>query len=398
MLQLSADGNFHFELLRILSGARGLGADIGEVLNVAEKITPGDYESWYENLTELAEWVESTIDEKNDDRVSLRDAFWRASRYHFAAGFFFQQADEDPRANNIWKRWLNLFNKGCRMLEHPPVWHTVQADGFEVPIILFRPSRDASPRPTLIIGNGLDGSMEEMIHMQGLQALERGYNVVLYEGPGQPSVRRTQNIGFIYDWERAVSPIIDYLVTQPFVQRSQISLLGNSLGGYLAARAAAKDDRIAAVILIDGLYDLHSGVGKLLGPEAMACDEKGDAEGFEMACERAMSKSRNLNWLMNQFCWAFIATRYEVMQKLKKMTLKGIEDQITCPTFIAGAENDLFDETDQPGRTRAALGENAYLKRFTAREAADAHCHVGAVAFCNQVIFGWLEKALSNKW
>ena len=104
MYQLSTDQSFHFELLRILAAIRGSGADIAEVLNICEKIKPGDFESWHANFTDLAEWVESTIDEKPDDRISLRDAYWRASRYYFAAGFYFQKADEDPRTDQIWEK------------------------------------------------------------------------------------------------------------------------------------------------------------------------------------------------------------------------------------------------------------------------------------------------------
>jgi hypothetical protein len=46
MLQLSPDPTFHFELLRVLGTARDLGADVGEVLTVAARILPGDFESW----------------------------------------------------------------------------------------------------------------------------------------------------------------------------------------------------------------------------------------------------------------------------------------------------------------------------------------------------------------
>jgi hypothetical protein len=77
--------------------------------------------------------------------------------------------------------------------------------------------------------------------------------------------------------------------------------------------------------------------------------------------------------------------------------LRGIEDKIQCPVFVAGAENDIFDAKDQPGAVTEALahlGDRIFLKRFTAREASDAHCHVGAAAFSNQVIYSWLGRQL----
>ena len=228
------------------------------------------------------------------------------------------------------------------MLDIPPLWESVQADGLTVPFILFRASKDDKPRPTLIIGNGLDGSMEEMVHMHDLQVLERNYNVVLYEGLGQSSVCRQQNIGLIYDWERTVILIVDYLVKQPFVWQDQIILFGNSLGGYLAARAAAFEHRLAAVILVDGIYDVYDTMGRMIDSDAMELEKRGDEEGFIKACQQAMAKSVKVEWFVNQLCWAFFGTPFQVMQTLKKMTLSGIEDKITCPVFVAGAENDLF--------------------------------------------------------
>lgn len=397
MHQLNEDKNFHFELLRILASVRGFGADVSEVLNVCEKLIPGDFESWYIEFRKLAEWVETTIDENEYDKVSLRDAYWRASRYHFTCGFFFQAEQEDPRALAVYERWVSLFDKGCSMMDIPPERHTLQANGFQIPIMLFRCSLDDRARPTLIIGNGLDGSMEEMLHMNGLQALERGFNVVLYEGPGQPSVRRAQNIGFIHNWEDAVTPIVDFLEPLPFVETTKIALLGNSLGGWLAARAAAFEKRLSAVLLIDGIYDLYSGIAQLIGPDAMRFHEQGDEDRFNEEIRKLMVKSVNLRFLLNQASWAFMSSFYGFMEQAKKMTLRGIEDKFTCPVFIAGAENDIFDNMDQPGQAKKALGDKAFLRRFTVQEGAEAHCHVGAVAFLNQVILSWLSKQLGNK-
>ena len=77
-----------------------------------------------------------------------------------------------------------------------------------------------SPRATLLIGNGFDGAQEELLHVLGIAALERGINnVISYEGPGQCSVVRSQGCGFIADWEKVVTPILDhYLAPGAFPQ------------------------------------------------------------------------------------------------------------------------------------------------------------------------------------
>ena len=88
MLTLNTDSTFQYELLRVLGLSRDRGADIGEVLNIAPRITPGDFESWYEQFNQLADHVRSGAQAQPDRfRVSVRNAMFRAASYYRAAGF-----------------------------------------------------------------------------------------------------------------------------------------------------------------------------------------------------------------------------------------------------------------------------------------------------------------------
>ena len=51
------------------------------------------------------------------------------------------------------------------------------------------------------------------------------------------------------DWEKCTSPVLDYFGL------GDVTLIGVSLGGYLAARAAAFEPRIKRVVLYDIIYD-----------------------------------------------------------------------------------------------------------------------------------------------
>ncbi len=55
-----------------------------------------------------------------------------------------------------------------------------------------------------------------------------------------------------------VGPVLDFLTQHPGVDPARIALLGVSLGGYLAPRAAAYERRLAAVIALDGVFDAVS--------------------------------------------------------------------------------------------------------------------------------------------
>ena len=69
---------------------------------------------------------------------------------------------------------------------------------------------------------------------------------------------------FLFDdeafWEAVITPVVDYALTRGEIAAGQIVLFSYSLGGYLVARAAAFEHRVAALILDDGIYDFGTAV------------------------------------------------------------------------------------------------------------------------------------------
>ena len=64
------------------------------------------------------------------------------------------------------------------------------------------------PGPTVIMFNGFDGSVEEMHFFGAVAAVERGYHVLCFDGPGQPGTRHRHGLGFRPDWEHVVTPVV----------------------------------------------------------------------------------------------------------------------------------------------------------------------------------------------
>jgi hypothetical protein len=319
MIPLSSDESFHFELLRILAASRYGGADITEVLGAASKIVAGDFESFYNAFSTLAEHVYKSA-EGFKNPVSIRDAMFRAATYFRAADFYLHGNWDDPRIVYLWKKQTECFDKAISLLPIPGKRDLIQADGFKVPVIFYAASTDNSvKRPTVILGNGFDGSQEEIYHQIGISVLERGWNVITYEGPGQPTVRRNQGLGFRYDWEKVLTPVVDYLHTIPSVATQKIGLVGNSLGGYLAARAAAFEHRIAAVILIDGLWDFRAN-----SPEGSSKVQNGSAGEII----KSANVPTKIKWAVSHGLWAFATHNVqEFINKAESMTLTGVADK-----------------------------------------------------------------------
>ena len=61
MLKLSQNETFDFEILRVLGMSRTYGSDIAEVLTVADKLIPGNFESWYQEFITLADHINATL-------------------------------------------------------------------------------------------------------------------------------------------------------------------------------------------------------------------------------------------------------------------------------------------------------------------------------------------------
>ncbi|HEY3995016.1 MAG TPA: hypothetical protein VGM40_03555 [Mycobacterium sp.] len=81
----------------------------------------------------------------------------------------------------------------------------------------YRADDSDQPRPTVVMHNGFDGSAEEMHFFGAAAGIERGYHVLTFDGPGQPSAIHEHHLPFRPDWEHVVGR---YSTTWPPIPRS----------------------------------------------------------------------------------------------------------------------------------------------------------------------------------
>lgn len=91
------------------------------------------------------------------------------------------------------------------------------------------------------IGDVSDWSEQEFFFPM-LYLAENGFTVYLFVGPGQGGVMRVQGKHFTHKWEKPVKTVLDYF------KLDDVTIIGASLGGMLAPRAAAFEKRIKRVI------------------------------------------------------------------------------------------------------------------------------------------------------
>ena len=93
-------------------------------------------------------------------------------------------------------------------------------------------------RRTLIFNNGSDGSVVGAWTDGIAGALARGWNAMTFDGPGQNAALVRQGLAFRPDWEKVITPVVDFLSARADVDGEKLALLGVSQAGYWAAPGA----------------------------------------------------------------------------------------------------------------------------------------------------------------
>ncbi|KAF4960806.1 hypothetical protein FSARC_10358 [Fusarium sarcochroum] len=277
--------------------------------------------------------------------VSARNALFRAATYYRSADAFLYGNWSDRRINSLWKQQAGSFNKAIKLLTIPGERVELRADKFTVPAIFYKTDKPGRS-PTVILGTGYDGSMEDLYHTMGEALLQRGMNALVYERPGQPTVRRYQGLGFIPDWERVVTPVVDYALSRDDVDDGKIALIGFSFGGFLAPRAAAFEHRLAAVIALDGIYDFGQAIFKQYGTSIVKLFKSGKKEELDQEILKVQKDSHtasNIRWGIDQGKWSFkTESAYEFLEKSEAYTMEGIVNKIKAPVFVSDGQSDMF--------------------------------------------------------
>ena len=280
-----------------------------------------------------------------------------------------------------------------------PTWEPIEIpyEGTSLPGYFYKVDDSGKPRPTIVFHGGFDSSIEELFYFAGAPAVRRGYNCLTFDGPGQGAPVREQRLPFRHDWDKVVTPVVDYALTRPEVDGDRLTLIGMSLGGYFAARAAAFEPRFRAAVFYDGVYDLHESARGLIPPDALAAFEAGDAKRCEATIREKMELDTSLRWFVTQGTWSFgIPDVAAFLEETRQYTLRDVVGRIECPCLVMEADGDLFFR-GQPKQVFDGLKSPKTFARFTAEDGAENHCQSGALAYKDEVVFNWIDETLGLK-
>lgn len=320
--------------------------------------------------------------------------------YTLMADFYTSYADPDKLPN--YHHALELFDEYYRPLfevasDAAPDTRPL-AERFAVPyengVTLpgFHVWAQGKPRGTILLHGGNDSYKEEFILM-ALFFAQHGYETYLYEGPGQGSVIRDQGCPFTWQWEKTSIAIDEYF------DLHDVTIIGISLGGYFAPRAAAFDSRISRVVgwsVYPGTWDLVEGSSGKKALRAIAGILKTAAgrAALDNTMRKHAAKGDLTALSLTDMCHPYGAQSVSDMYlKMKDYTLSNCADKVTQDMLILGADNDVFISRNLAGKEVNMLTntKSLALRMMTMEEDAGDHCNLGNLKLALDTILDWMH-------
>lgn len=375
------DGQFVRSLNAVYAGS----ADLGEVFATARRVGPPEAGRWYAAWTATAERAAAAADRALADgrRVTARGAYLRASEYARQAFYFIRGELDDARLRSAYTAHVAAFVAAAALMEESVVEVRIPYDETTLKGYFGSVDRSGRARSTLLVPCGYD-STAEAGWLNVPDALARGYNVLLFEGPGQGQALYDQRLFFRPDFEHVLGQVIDWLATRSDVRADRIGLVGRSFGGYLAPRAATVEHRIAALVCDPAQPDMGLKIpGGLVGRMA------GRAVGSEMRIS-----ARRREFFHARMAAHGVDTLEAYFAELRRFTMIGQAAGIRCPTLIIESQNDfaggggklLFDALTCPKQ----------LLELTNEQGIDGHCGGLAQQVWADTVYGWLDRVLAE--
>lgn len=378
--QLNEEPNFNFQLNRVINWD---GGELSDVEKVSAKIRTS--EDWKRELLMLGEQAQK------EGRTENAIAYLRMSEFFMYDG--------DPDKKKYYKLATDMFYEYYADYFQEAEGNDATVERFRVPyedveLPVMHVAPEGNSRGTLLLHGGNDSYFEEFF-FPILYLKEKGYEVYLFEGPGQGGVVRLQNKHFTHEWERPVKAVLD------FFQLEDVTIIGVSLGGYLAPRAAAFDKRIKKVVAWS-VFPCFLDV--IIGDEPPAVQKlfylllKMKAKGIINLIFNSLAKKEPMiDWGLRHGMYAYEAvSAYDYARKLKLYDIGPVADLIDQDILILGANKDHFIDYRMIGKEINMLKNVRSLtfRLFTDKEQAQDHCNCGNTKLALDTICSWLESPI----
>ncbi|KAB8332223.1 alpha/beta hydrolase [Scytonema tolypothrichoides VB-61278] len=308
-----------------------------------------------------------------------------AAAYYLRTAEFFVWAD-DPQKHPMRDNFVQLMRQ-CYGITEDEQYQIPYQTGF-LPAYRFTPPQ---PKATLVFFGGYDSYIEEFFPI-AFFFVEAGYDVVIFEGPGQGGALEDAGLKMIPEWEQPVKTVLDYFGL------NEVILMGISLGGGLVIRAAAFEPRVRYVIADDILCNATETFLKSFPATLKAQVEQHltnhDINQLNTLFNQIMPQSPILEWGIRQGMHIMgTATPYDFLQATQSYNTIDISHRIRADVLLLAGSEDHYVPLHQLYQQAEALTNVRSLttRVFTRSEQAQNHVQVGNIGLSVRFIANWLD-------
>lgn len=339
-----------------------------------------DFETWIKLFLELAEKAKA---QGNMEKAAL---CYRAAQFYTLGN----EKDESGKLLKVvlYEKCFEAYAKAYKDIKY----ERVPFKSGYLPVYIMKHSHNS--KGVIVMHGGYDSFMQEFVRY-AMYLYEAGYDIYLFEGAGQGEVLCRCNIKMTPQWESCVTSILDYY------NLTDVTLIGISLGGYLATRAAAYEPRVKRLVMYDLIYDFYGSLrGRLgkVGAKALDCLTEHPNNFMWKFVEKRMNKMYFLNWLFEQgyYIYENVCTPCEYFNCIKEYNTKTISELITQDTLVMAGTADLYTIYLENQVEALVNAKSVESRLFTEDEQAHQHCQVGNLKLALDVIIDWIERVDKN--
>jgi hypothetical protein len=393
-----ANSDFDYEARIVLGAAASGVGDVGLVLAALDRIADGDPQGWFDAWTATAADLAARGDEalRHGHLATASWAFLAAAEYYAKALVFVDGLADQSVLLPTFREHRGCWEKVVDAARGSYVRVPVPYEGTTLPGYLLRPDATGAARPTLVVTNGSDGSLPGLLGYGAKEALARGWNVFLYDGPGQQSMLFDRGVPFRYDWEAVLTPVIDALVARPDVDASALTGYAISQGGYWLPRALAFERRLVAAVADPGVVDVSAGWTAHLPKPLLSLLDSGQKDAFNAAMSQAgvdsAAAARTLAFRGRPYG---VSDPFDLFTEVRKYQVRDVAAQVSTPLLILDPDDEQFF----PGQAKQLYsllpGEKEVIG-FTQAQGANFHCQPTARQLTHTQMLDWLADRLPS--
>jgi len=342
-------------------------------------------------LKDFPSWRQEFINLAKKSLAKGRDL--HAGYYYRAAEFFMWEDDPDKLPTR--KIFFDLVHQhyGIKDSDKYAIPYTDGKHKGVLPAYRFTPK---NPKDTIVMFGGFDSYIEEWFPIL-FSMRDAGYDVIIFEGPGQGGAREDAGLPLTHEWHKPVKTVLDYF------NLTDVTLFGISMGAGLVIRAAAFEPRAKRVVACDSLFDILDCWFKRLGEARNLLEplfRSKDSTQFNNLLNSVMEKDMFVDWIMRQGMHITgTSTPYDYLERFIPLQTGDISHLLKQDVLLLWGTEDVFGITsDQLFRQIEALTNvrSITARVFTRTEHAQNHCQVGNIKLLFDVIFNWVDFTKSH--